>query len=151
MVSLHTDNAQNINFSIKDFFSKCHQIRREQQISSPLLKKYLMENLFFCAVWPLFAWRTHQVSSNRECYIPYISILISAGNYCATFGTIQVVRMQNFPKNYYFLPPDTRAYMHQVVRNISFSGNLAHVLNEWSIFTTGRKRKTSVLISIART
>ena len=51
MVSLHTDNAQNIKFSIKDFFSKCHQTRRKQQISSPLLKKYLMENLFFlCSV-----------------------------------------------------------------------------------------------------
>ena len=32
-------------FSIKDFFSKCDQIRR-----SHLLKKCLMENFFFCAV-----------------------------------------------------------------------------------------------------
>ena len=36
--------AQNINFSIKDFFCKCYQILR---IWSDLLKKSLMENLIF--------------------------------------------------------------------------------------------------------
>ena len=38
------------NFSIKDFFSKCDQIRRKLQIWSHLLKKSLMENFIFCAV-----------------------------------------------------------------------------------------------------
>ena len=42
--------AQKIKFSIKDFFSKCDQIRRELRIWSHLLKKSLMENLIFCAV-----------------------------------------------------------------------------------------------------
>ena len=37
--------------SIKDLFSKCNQIRRKQQIWSHLLKKSLMENLIFCAVF----------------------------------------------------------------------------------------------------
>ena len=36
-------------FSIKNFFSKCDQIRRKLQIWSHLLKKLLMENLTFCA------------------------------------------------------------------------------------------------------
>ena len=38
-----------MKFSIKDFFSKCDQIRGFLQTWSHLLKKFLMEN-FFCAV-----------------------------------------------------------------------------------------------------
>ena len=37
--------AQKMEFSIKDFFSKCDQIRRKH-----LLKKSLMKNSIFCAV-----------------------------------------------------------------------------------------------------
>ena len=46
--------AQKMKFSIKDFFSKCDQIRSFLQISSYLLKKSLMENFIFCAVLKLF-------------------------------------------------------------------------------------------------
>ena len=42
--------AQKMKFSIKDFFSKCDQIRSFQLIWSNLLKKTLMENFIFCAV-----------------------------------------------------------------------------------------------------
>ena len=42
--------AQKMKFSIKDFFSKCDQIRRKLQIWSHLLKKSLMENFIFRAV-----------------------------------------------------------------------------------------------------
>ena len=42
--------AQKMKFSIKDFFSKCDQIRSFQRIWSHLLKKLLMENFIFCAV-----------------------------------------------------------------------------------------------------
>ena len=44
--------AQKMKFSIKNFFSKCDQIRRKLQIWSHLLKKYLQENFIFCAVIP---------------------------------------------------------------------------------------------------
>ena len=40
-----------MKFSIKDFFSKCDQIRRGLRIWSHLLKKSLMKNLIFCAVY----------------------------------------------------------------------------------------------------
>ena len=43
--------AQKMKFSIKDFFSKCDQIRRKLRIWSHLLKKSLMEKLIFCAVY----------------------------------------------------------------------------------------------------
>ena len=42
--------AQEMEFSIKDSFSKCDQIRRKLRIWSHLLKKSLMENFIFCAV-----------------------------------------------------------------------------------------------------
>ena len=43
-------NAQKMNFSITNFFSKCDQIRRNL-IWSHLLKKSVMENFIFCAVY----------------------------------------------------------------------------------------------------
>ena len=39
-----------MKFFIKDFFSKCDQIRNFLRIWSPLLKKSLMENFIFCSV-----------------------------------------------------------------------------------------------------
>ena len=42
--------AQNMKFSMKDFFSKCDQIRKKLRIWSNLLKKSLMENFNFCDV-----------------------------------------------------------------------------------------------------
>ena len=47
--SFHLAPAQNIQFSIKDFFSKCDQISRKLQIWSTLLKISLMDNFIFCA------------------------------------------------------------------------------------------------------
>ena len=44
------DIAQKMEVSIKDFFSKCHQICSFLRIWSHLLKKSLMENFIFCAV-----------------------------------------------------------------------------------------------------
>ena len=40
-----------LKFSIKDFFSKCDQIRSKLRIWSHLLKKFLMENFVFCVVY----------------------------------------------------------------------------------------------------
>ena len=37
-----------MKFSIKDFFSKCDQIRSKLPIWSHLLKESLMENIIFC-------------------------------------------------------------------------------------------------------
>ena len=40
-----------MKFSINDFFSKCDQIRWKLRIWSHLLKKSLVENFIFCAVY----------------------------------------------------------------------------------------------------
>ena len=42
--------APKTKFSIKDFFSKCDQIRRKLRVWLHLLKKSLMKNFIFCAV-----------------------------------------------------------------------------------------------------
>ena len=44
------NTVQKNEVSVKDFFSKCDQIRRKLRIWSHLLKKSLMENFIFCAV-----------------------------------------------------------------------------------------------------
>ena len=46
----HRVNEHNMKFSIKEFFSKCVQIRRKLRIWSHLLKNSLMGNLIFFAV-----------------------------------------------------------------------------------------------------
>ena len=40
-----------MKFSIKDFYSKCDEIRSFLRIWSNLLKKFLMENFIFCTVF----------------------------------------------------------------------------------------------------
>ena len=45
---IHT--AQKMKFSIKDFLSKCDQIRRKLRICLHLLRKSLMKNFIFRAV-----------------------------------------------------------------------------------------------------
>ena len=60
-----------MKFSIKDFFSKWDQIRRNLRIWSHLLKKSLMENFIFCAVIEIFEaleskkWRYDNNLSNN--------------------------------------------------------------------------------------
>ena len=65
--------AQNMRPFIKDFFSKCGQIRRKH-----LLKKSLMENFTFCAVIMAGKWINKRV------------ILIK--NYYTVVGTTQINR-----------------------------------------------------------
>ena len=49
-------------FSLKDFFSKCDQIRNFLRIWSHLIKKSLKENFTFCAVDDgLFLWNSYHV------------------------------------------------------------------------------------------
>ena len=48
--------AQKMKFSVKDFFSKCDQIRSILRIWSHLLKISLMKNFIFCAVPAKLTW-----------------------------------------------------------------------------------------------
>ena len=48
---MQTKNQLLLNFSIKDFFIKCDQIRSLMGIWSHLQKKSLMKNFIFCRVY----------------------------------------------------------------------------------------------------
>ena len=50
LVDTIKNTAQKLKFSIKDFFSKCGQVRSYLRIWSHLPKKSLMENFIYCAV-----------------------------------------------------------------------------------------------------
>ena len=50
MAGKYAYTKQKMRFSIKDFISKCDQIRSFLRIWSHLLKQSLMENFIFCAV-----------------------------------------------------------------------------------------------------
>ena len=50
VLKVTTDTAQKSKFSIRDFFSKCDQIRSFLRIWPHLMKKSLMENFIFCAM-----------------------------------------------------------------------------------------------------
>ena len=51
--------AQKMKFSITDFFNKCDQIRSFLRIWSHLLKKSVMQNFIFCAVYII--WKENVV------------------------------------------------------------------------------------------
>ena len=67
-----------MTFSIKDFFSKCDQIRSFLLIWSHLLKKSLMENfIFFCSI-SIYWLKTYDVekiqpAANSEQIIKLVS------------------------------------------------------------------------------
>ena len=66
--------AQKMTFSIKNFFSKCDQIRRKLRIWSHSLKKSIMENFIFCTV----------VSSNK----PLVTITFSKREILETYVSV---------------------------------------------------------------
>ena len=71
------NTAQKMKFSIKDFFSKCDQIRSFLQILSHLLKKSLMENLIFCEV--------QGIIYNNQLKLPNISASVYVSTKTAIF------------------------------------------------------------------
>ena len=58
-----------MKLSIKDFFSKCDQIRNFLWIWSYLLKKYLMENFILCVDYVLLQQLILQARSLQHCQI----------------------------------------------------------------------------------
>ena len=58
---LATFTAQKMKFSIKDFFSKCDQIRGKLLLWSYLVKKSSMENFIFCIVVDFFLMESEVV------------------------------------------------------------------------------------------
>ena len=70
--------AKKMNFSIKFFLGKCEQICRKLRVWSHLLKKFLMENIIFCAVLAQFYICTFL------CSTWVVSVIILITNYVLT-------------------------------------------------------------------
>ena len=64
--------TQKMKFSIKDFFSKCEQIRSFLRIWSLLLKKSLMKIFIFCAVRVEFIWGPVLIRGNVVSVLIYL-------------------------------------------------------------------------------
>ena len=77
------DTALKMKFSIKDFFSKSDQIRRKLRIWSHLLKKSLMENFVFCAVWIL--------QSKLKEWLCYSKITVKYNHFQQRFSTVCII------------------------------------------------------------
>ena len=56
-----------MKFSMKDFVSKCGQIRRKLRIWSDLMKKSLMKNFIFCTVATMLHQRVKHLSNSQNC------------------------------------------------------------------------------------
>ena len=63
-----------MKFSVKDFFSKRDQIRSFLRIWSHLLKKSLMENFIFCAVYYTLMY-AHSMHVTEKMYHVHISMI----------------------------------------------------------------------------
>ena len=92
-----------MKFSIKDFFSKCETAEiffRKMQIWSPLLKKFLMENFVFCAVYlveDIFTIRLRsgiRFTESRCTWLPKIN-LIMIGNIVSLISLWEKMRCHN--------------------------------------------------------
>ena len=90
LASIINDPLYKSEVSLKDFFSKCDQIRRKLQIWSHLLKKFFMGNFIFCAVThcikPYPKWLTLDLTntSNSKIFLVmlncYWSVFFSVNN-----------------------------------------------------------------------
>ena len=91
--------AQKMKFSIKDFFSKCDQIRRKKshflRTGSHLLKKSLIENFNFCAVYHSVIW------SNFVFW--FLLLLEILSNMCISITCFPGCEVINFEINLAFL------------------------------------------------
>ena len=84
VVFYKSGTAQKRKFSIKDFFSKCDQIRSFLRIWSHLLKKSLMKNFIFCAAW----------RAGLQENVSFLAIFDNFKNCQDSPGSLRLVRLQ---------------------------------------------------------
>ena len=115
----NTNTAQKMKFSIKDFFSKCNQIRRKLRIWFHLLKKSLMENFIFCAVKCLDGLRHHGERLDRKMWLEKRKDVIFRGNVAYHPETLQT-NLKNI--KHVFLPKNGTSWLQPldtaIIRNL---------------------------------
>ena len=86
---------QKMKFSIKDFFSKCDQVRSFQRIWSHLLKKSLMENfIFVCSDSPAFIKTSLSNELISTCYQHQMYTALKVCKYGVFFWSVFSLRIQ---------------------------------------------------------
>ena len=97
-----------IKFSIKDFFSKCDQIRRNLRIWSHLLKKSIMENFIFCAVTQASLHRPNKKMAIWICSISVRNIKFAA---LCNWQNLQKCQIYSFFSENMFLRTPIRIFL----------------------------------------
>ena len=105
LYSYMTNTTKKMKFTIKDFVSKCDQIR------SPT---YLVTKNFFFVQCNIVHFSTNQTAFNLHIFIIMTSNYNESlfRNIISNLRIISSVLTQSFPKKHYFLPPDTHTQMH---------------------------------------
>ena len=85
--------AQEMKFFIKDFFSKCDQIRKKLWIWSHLLKKPLMGNFSFCAVCQTIHMHFVHLNHFTQCFISIFPLNIIKKTFPMFSGATEVKRL----------------------------------------------------------
>ena len=90
-IPVQTYIAQNMKFSIKDFLSKCDQIRSNLRIWSHLLKKSLMENFMYCTVY----WGSYGEKHSRMNQVKFVEVSLISTIYHRTAGLLADLFIQH--------------------------------------------------------
>ena len=117
--SLH----KKMKFSIKNFFSKCEQIRRNLRIWSHLWKKSLMENFIFCAVsGSQVLLKINFETVSIICYLNFLMVFLMLGIDTALLDKPPIIRCPvNFRKFDKFLPWETGDFFSYLRKSHSVS------------------------------
>ena len=97
---------QKMKFSIKDFFIKCDQIPRKLQIWSHLLKKSLIENFIFCAVWDYIglSYFSKLFALKLGLQVPFLDYALKLDVFCYYWKTKPIFGEYNGRSNHYRSP-----------------------------------------------
>ena len=96
------NTAQEMKFSITDFFSKCDQICWKLQIWPYLLTKYIMENFTFCVVKisSFVFFKPHLHKALSEILMTRFNVIVSASLYkrsrFCSFGSVAFIENEHF-------------------------------------------------------
>ena len=136
---LNTRCTKNM-FSIKDFFSKCDQIRSFLRIWSNLLKRSLMENFIFCAVTPLSntAFRLQTVNM----YLPMSPCDRKILLVPTTFDFVGLTPIIAMPPFYFLRPKRDCSKAYSVPYQIPKKELFAKIVDSFQMLTIFTKSST---------
>ena len=101
-----------MKFSIKNFFSKCDQIRRKLRIWSHLLKKSIIENFIFCTVQTI---RFRLNMSDKESFSDKDVLMSNLSNEVPSYATFDKAVVETNENQNSFKDSKPSWDLHQVI------------------------------------